>query len=289
MTPLKDRIEYLFVHFLLIAFNRLPLDFTSYIGGFMARSIGPFLPAHRTAKQNLRRIYPAITKDRQRRILLAMWDNLGRTASEMAHLSSIRIFRRITVHGAENLPGPGQQVLFFSGHIGNWELLSSVAFQRGTPIALIYRKANNPLVDRLINRLRAQQASDLFPKGPAGAVKLVRSIKSGRSLAMLIDQKMNDGIAVPFFGMEAMTAPAIAEFSLRYHLPIIPARVIRTSGCHFAATIYPPLEYAPTGDRQKDVLAIMTQINAIVEEWVREHPDQWFWVHQRWPKSMYGK
>src|SRR5207253_2644034 len=107
--------------------------------------------------------------------------------------------------------------------------------------------------------------------------------KNGQSLAMLIDQKMNDGIAVPFFGRDAMTAPAIAEFALRYNLELIPARVVRTKGCHFEATIFPPMAYEKTGDEEKDVLTIMTAINAILETWIREHPEQWFWVHKRWP------
>ena len=91
------------------------------------------------------------------------------------------------------------------------------------------------------------------------------------------------GFAVPFFGRPAMTAPAIAELALRYDMPIIPARVMRTHGCHFEATAYPPLVYEKTGDTARDTLAIMTQINALLESWIREYPAQWFWVHKRWP------
>lgn len=289
MKQFKDRIEYFLIRFLFLGFEKLPLDFSSFLGGFFARAIGPFLPAHRIAKINLQRVYPGITRERQRALLLAMWDNMGRTVVEMAHMGGTRLYERIKVHGGELFPKEGQQVLFFSGHIGNWELLSSVAYQRGVPLALIYRTANNRRVDELIQTVRGQQCTDQFPKGAAGAVKLARSIKAGHSIAMLIDQKMNDGISVPFFGTPAMTAPAIAELSLRYNLPILPARVIRTGGCHFAATVYPPIEIAPTGDKDRDVLAIMTRINATVEEWIREHPDQWFWVHQRWPKENYKK
>ena len=105
-------------------------------------------------------------------------------------------------------------------------------------------------------------------------------------MAMLIDQKMNDGIAVPFFGRDAMTAPAIAEFALRYDMPLIPVRAVRTKDCHFEVTIYPPLAYEKTGDDEKDILAIMTQINAQLESWIREYPEQWFWVHKRWPNGL---
>jgi Kdo2-lipid IVA lauroyltransferase/acyltransferase len=285
MMLIKHYIEYALVRILFKALSSLPLDAASFIGGFMARSIGPFLSAHRTAKRNIHRVFPDITAEKEKRILTRMWDNLGRVAAEMAHLSSDRLYQRITLHQGNTLPDPGHQVLFFSGHIGNWELLSPIVYRNHIPTTLVYRKANNPLVDDFITRIRETQAHNLLPKGPTGAVKLVRSLKGGDSMAMLIDQKMNDGIAVPFFGTDVMTAPAIAEFALRYQMPIIPARVIRTQGCHFAATVYPPLAFTPSGDQEKDVLAIMTQINAIVEEWVREHPDQWFWVHKRWPKD----
>ena len=125
----------------------------------------------------------------------------------------------------------------------------------------------------------------MFPKGPKGSIKMLRALKEGHSLAMLVDQKMNDGIAVPFFGRDAMTAPAIAEFALRYDMPLIPARVIRTQGAHFKATIYPPLTCKKTGDTEKDVLTIMTTVNATLESWIRENPEQWFWVHKRWPNA----
>ena len=284
MKYIKDRIEYALLCLLLIAFRSLPLDIASFMGGFMARAVGPLLPAHRIATRNISLAFPDMDVPTRRRTLARMWDNLGRVIAEEAHLATDRLYSRLKLVGGQNLPQPGKQVLFFSGHIGNWELLSPIVYRNHIPTTLIYRKVNNPLIDALVLRLRETQAHGLLPKGPAGAVKLVRSIKAGDSIAMLIDQKMNEGISIPFFGHEVMTAPAIAEFSLRYHIPIIPARVIRTHGCHFTATIYPALDYTPTGDTPKDVKAIMTQINTMLESWVREHPDQWFWVHRRWQK-----
>ncbi len=286
MNALKTRLEYITLCLLFIAFRSMPIDLASAIGGFMARAIGPYLSAHKTAQKNLAAVFPQMDKKKRQQVLTRMWDNLGRVAAELPHLPGKKLLSRATVYGREHLPTSARnQSMFFSGHIGNWELLSPIAFNHGTPLTLIYRKANNKLVDDMVTRIRATQCVSILPKGASGAVKLVRAVKAGNSIAMLIDQKMNDGIAVPFFGRSAMTAPAIAEFALRYNLPIIPARVIRTQGCHFVCTVYPPIDYTPTGDHAKDVLSIMTQINAIVEEWITEHPDQWFWVHKRWPKE----
>lgn len=281
---LRYHIEALLLAWLFSAFRAMPLDLASWCGSMMARAIGPLMSAHQTAKKNLAMAFPDRSERERYKILVGMWDNLGRTAAELAHLPGDRLTSRVHVHGLEHLPKPGQAALFFSGHLGNWELNGPMAVDRGIPTTVIYRHANNPYVDALICKLRASHATDMLPKGHRGAVKMVRALKSGGSIAMLIDQKMNDGIAVPFFGRDAMTATAIAEFSLRYDMPIIPARVVRTKGAHFEGYLQPPLTVEKTGDTAKDTLAIMTHINAILESWIREHPEQWFWVHQRWPK-----
>jgi len=283
MKKIRYLIEAALLYLLFTAFRILPLDVASWIGGFMARAIGPFLSAHKTAQKNLSMVFPEMPAQQQRELLTRMWDNLGRVAAELPNLPYEKLIRRVNVHGLEHLPDPDVPVIFFSGHIGNWELAYPIARKHDRPITLVYRHANNPYVDAMIANLRASQADDMLPKGGRGSVRLGRAIKSKYSLAMLVDQKMNEGIAVPFFGRDAMTPPAIADFALRYDLPLIPARVVRTRGCHFEIMIYPPLVYEETGDQDKDILAIMTQINQLLESWIREYPEQWFWVHKRWP------
>jgi len=285
MTKIKHLIEFFALRILFAAFRILPLDAASFVGGFMARSIGPFLSAHRIADKNLSMIFPEMDRRKKQALLTAMWDNLGRVAAELPHLPGDELYNRMEVSGHENLPTDGKPVIFFSGHIGNWELSYPIAQHNGLPVTLIYRQANNLYVDTLINHIRGTQAADMFPKGAKGSYKMLRAIKDGLSLAMLIDQKMNDGIPVPFFGREAMTAPAIAELALRYDLPLIPGRVIRTKGAHFKAHVYPALTYEKTGNEENDALAIMKKVNLLLESWIRETPEQWFWVHKRWPQK----
>ena len=285
MKILKYKIEAAAVWVLFAVFRSLPLDVASWLGGFMARSIGPFLRANKIAKNNLKMIYPKMTFPEQHKLIMAMWDNLGRVAAELPWLATDELFKRMNVTGTEYIPRAGKPAIFFSGHIGNWELCYPIAHNAGIPTTLIYREANNPYVDKIISGIRAKRSSHMLPKGARNAIKIARAIKDGHALAMLVDQKMNEGIAVPFFGRDAMTAPAIAEFALRYDMPLIPARVFRTHGCHFEGKVYPPLVVEKTGDTEKDVLAIMKQINAQLESWIREHPEQWFWVHKRWPNA----
>jgi len=271
---------------LLFTFLRLlPLDAASAVGGWLARLVGPLLPAHRTAQKNLAMAFPGLPEKEKAHILNDMWDHLGRVVAELPHLPGNVLATRIHILGGKYVPRLGETAFYFSGHIGNWELLPTVSAIQGTPITAVYREANNPLVDTMITRLRASRSRNMVPKGARGAVKMVRAIKNREAIALLVDQKMNDGIAVPFFGRDAMTAPAIAELALRYDIPIVPARCMRTKGAHFEATIYPALTIEKTGDHARDVLALMTEINAMLERWIRETPAQWFWVHQRWPKA----
>jgi KDO2-lipid IV(A) lauroyltransferase len=100
---------------------------------------------------------------------------------------------------------------------------------------------------------------------------------------LLVDQKLNDGIAVPFFGRPAMTAPALALLALHFDCTVLPARVERLHGAHFRLTIEPPLSLARTGNRTADAAALMTEVNRTLERWIRHRPDQWFWLHRRWP------
>lgn len=285
MKPITYRIEAFFLLLFFRLFRLLPLDIASGLGGEIGRLVGPFFSAHKTARKNLALAFPDMTAREINHLTGRMWEHLGRVGAEYPSLPGTRLSSRLTVIGAEHLPKQNQAALFFSGHIGNWELLCPVAHDRGVDLSIVYRHTNNPHVDKIIAGLRKDHANELIPKGMRGGVKILAAMKRGGTVAMLIDQKQNNGIAVPFFGRDAMTSPAIAEIALKYNIPIIPARVIRTKGAHFQSIIYPPLSYEKTGDHKTDVMAVMTQINAMVEGWIREHPEQWFWVHRRWPKE----
>ncbi len=268
-------------------FACLPIDWASAVGGFIGRTIGPRLSATRIALRNLRRAMPGNSDAENHRILKGMWDNLGRAVAEHPHL------RRICAEGAGRveivngeaiaaLQAKGDPSLFFGGHFANWEVgPTTIHRMMGSALLSIYRAANNPWVDRLQRRgLRARQA---VAKGAPGGRELIRHLRRGGHVAMLVDQKLNDGIAVPFFGREAMTAPAIARLALQFACPIVPVRVERLVGARFRFTVEPPLAIVDTGDAAADVPAAMTRVNAVIEAWVRARPEQWLWLHRRWP------
>jgi KDO2-lipid IV(A) lauroyltransferase len=270
------------------AFAVLPLDCASALGGAMGRLIGPRLGISNRARHNIQRAFPGLSESEIADIIARMWDNLGRVAAEYPHLRNIRVFEprgRVETRGLDHVDravAAGRRMIIFSGHIANWEIALLAAVQYGITVAQIYRAANNPLVDRMIARFRGD-AGELIPKGAVAARRAIATLRRGAHLTMLADQKMNDGIPVPFFGRPAMTAPALAALALRFDCDVLPARVERLDGAHFRLTIFPPLPLARTGDSHTDAAALMAQVNAILEMWIRDRPEQWFWVHQRWP------
>jgi KDO2-lipid IV(A) lauroyltransferase len=269
-------------------FGLLPLGWASAIGGALARTIGPQLGISKRARLNIARALPALSQAEIAHIVAGMWDNLGRVAAEYPHLRGIRVFDPVgpvETHGFEHMDravAAGRRMIIFSGHIANWEIGMLAAVQYGADVAQIYRAANNPLIDRMITRFRGT-GGELIPKGTVAARRAIAVLRRGAHLTMLADQKMNDGIPVPFFGRPAMTASALAALALRFDCDMLPARVERLGGARFRLTVFPPLPLPRSGDHHADVAALMTRVNRILEEWIRDRPEEWFWLHRRWP------
>ena len=221
----------------LLFFRLLPLDFASALGGLLGRIIGPFAGAHRIADKNITMALPELSEAEREKVLRDMWDNLGRIMGEYPHMSRKVMVRRITIEGLEHL----RQVqvsangsFFVSGHFANWEIGPMTAAIYGLPMVLIYRAANNPVANWLISHIRSDYNEAMYGKGREGAQQALKAIKAGKAVGMLVDQKMNDGEAVAFFGQDAMTATATVSMAARLHgfhcwLP----RVVRTHGVHF--------------------------------------------------------
>jgi Kdo2-lipid IVA lauroyltransferase/acyltransferase len=270
-------------------FRALPLDAASALGGFLGRGLGPRLRVSRRALANLRRAMPEIGPDEGRRVIRGMWDNLGRVVAEYPHLDAYQCYAgdgRIEMRGAENIRAqgaPGRRAIFFSGHFGNWEVPTLAVTQAGLGVVEMYRAANNPIVDRLIQRCRSVIGSELAAKGSAGARRMLAAMRSGRHIALLVDQKQNEGIAVPFFGRDAMTEQSLAVFARRFDCAVVPVRVDRLAGARFRVTAEPPLDWRRSDDPVADARALLAQVNQVLERWIRARPDHWFWVHRRWP------
>jgi KDO2-lipid IV(A) lauroyltransferase len=283
---LQFAVETLAARAILALARRLGPRRASDAGGALARWLGPLLPVSRTARANLALALPERDAAARARILRGMWENLGRTVGELPHLPALDW----EIEGAEHLApiaAQGGPAIMVSGHIGNWEVLPPALERLGIRMGSVYRAADNPQVDALVNGLRARavrgEPLPLFPKGAQGARAALKFLSQGGVLGLLTDQKLNDGIAVPLLGHPAMTAPAPAQLALRFRCPVIPGRVQRLGPCRFRLVVEPPLPLPEGSDRQAAVRALTLAINDQLSAWVRDRPAEWLWLHRRWP------
>jgi len=267
--------------------------------GRLFRAFGPMLPVTRVADRNLRLTMPQLDEASRRRILRDMWESLGRTAGEFAHLADLRQCGGNgpgwTMENAHILTAQatrGGPAIFVSGHIGNWEMLPVAVAAYGMPFASVYRPASHRRVNDIILALRRRAIGrdiPTFAKGAQGARQALEHLRQGGFLGMLIDQKMNDGVEATLFGLPAMTAPAAAALALRFRCPIIPGHVIRTGPARFRLVAEEPLHLPDTGDRQADIEILTQALNDRLEYWVRQQPHSWLWLHRRFPKDLYRR
>lgn len=268
----------------------LPIDAASALGGAVLRRVGPVLRLHKVARTNLEHAFPEKDAAEIDRILDGMWCNLGRTAGEFAHIRTLlrEMDSRVEIVGAEHAlaaMADGGPALYVSGHIANWELMPLAAAHVGLVIDAIYRAPDNPLLASLYDKRKPHPDATMFPKGSAGARGVMDALKRGRPLGILIDQKMNDGIEARFFGRRAMTTPAFAQLARRFDCPIVAVRVERLEGVRFRVTAFEGVTVPRNGKPADDVATTVQRFNDLLESWIRERPEQWLWVHRRWPKD----
>lgn len=292
------RAEALLVRAAIFLLRLLPPDKASWLGGRMARLIGPLIPASRSvADTNLRLAMPELNAAQRRAIVLDAWENLGATTAELVRIGDLH----------ETSSGPGYYVtgwaenavpalakggpaIFFTGHLGNWEIIPPAGFKRGVDVAFMYRAASNRLVDDMILALREanfKRKVTMFPKGGTGARQAYSHMMRGGRLGLMVDQKLDNGIAVPFFGVPAMTAPAMASFAIRFRCPVIPCYSVRVGPARLHVIFEPAMTIPDTGNKDADVLTLTTAMNAVLERWIREKPGAWLWLHKRWPREIY--
>lgn len=269
-------------------FKTLGVDAASAAGGFLGRHVFYRLPPANTARSNLTAAFPEKSPDEIETIVRAVCENLGRVVAEYPHLHELTVGPegRIIVEGEEYLEAAmnsGKGIMFISGHFANWEMMPVAAMQKGIECAIVYRPPNNPFVDRWISRMRAKGGpKEQITKGAQGTRRIFTMLRRGKGILMLVDQKTWEGVPAPFFGREAMTTPAPASLALRMGAILLPASAERLGGARFRVRVHPPVAFEPTGDSDKDVLALTAKITATIEQIVRERPSQWLWTHRRW-------
>ncbi len=266
-------------------FGRLSPDHASAVGGWIGRTLGPRMAVSRKARKNIAASLPELDERAQRAILTGMWDNLGRVIAEYPHLRWLAQHRTAVDDIAlfHRLRDDGQPGLIIGAHMANWEIAGPAALvQAGFPLDLIYRAPNNPYVDKLLKRIRTGLPElRSMPKSKTGTRHLIQSLKEGRHVGILVDQKYNEGIPALFFGRPAMTSPAYVHFAQKFNCPLVLTRIERTGGANFRISAI-DLPYNDAGGNPLPAEAVIDATHAWLERWIRERPGQWLWLHRRW-------
>jgi KDO2-lipid IV(A) lauroyltransferase len=264
------------------------------VGAFMRR-IGPFLPEHRTGRDNLRAAFPQKSDAEIEQILGGVWDNLGRIAVEFAHLDEFCVadvgpqtadpisYTPETAERYEHVLRGEKPTLGFAAHLANWELPAVVVKALGAKAAILYRRPNIAPVSDTIAKLREPLMGELISTGLSAPVQLSRLAQAGVHLGMLVDQHFTKGVEVIFFGRRCMANPLIALLARQTECPIRGMRVVRQPDRNsFSVEVTEPIEPVRDAEGGVDVARTMQAITSVIEGWVREYPEQWLWLHRRW-------
>ena len=278
-------IEAAIVFVMYFAARLLPVPAASWILGAFMRLLGPMTPWHKRARRNLIAAMPDLEKTDQDKILTAMWWNIGRVIGEYPHIAALTRKDRVEFVGRENLRGLTSGGFLIGAHIGNWEIGPYAAITVNQPVVAIYRPLNNPLLAGLLERRQANYGGDIYRKGREAALGMVSALKKGQFMCLLIDQKLREGMVVPFVGRDATTSLSYVNLAVRKKVPVMYMHTERLAGCRFRVTISPPISL-PDVEDDASILELATEINGTLEQWIRQRPEQWFWPHRRWGKDI---
>src|SRR5215470_1440530 len=269
-------------------------DKTANLFAKIAGIIGPKLREQRIGRANLAAAFPEKTSAEIDAILAGVWDNLGRVGAEFAHLDQVwdhdeehpldsrcelsprtgELFRQLRLDG--------KPALIFASHLANWELPALAAVAHGLDAAILYRRPNIASADRIIQEMRQVKMGTLIPAGRDAPLKLAEALQKGQHVAMLVDQYLTGGVEVSFFGRKTRANPMLARLLRQVECPIHGVRIIRLPDRRFRAELTEEITPARDDKGQIDVQGTTQVITSVIEGWIREHPEQWLWLHRRW-------
>jgi KDO2-lipid IV(A) lauroyltransferase len=280
---------------LLRAIKRMDRRRAADFAAGLLRKIGPHLKEHRLGRNNLRAAFPEKSDSEIERILQGVWDNLGRVAAEFVHLDEFQIAEAgstapnaiIIEHEQmaryEGMIKSGRPALSFAAHLANWEISAVAAKMTGLNVAVLYRRPNISAISNAVIQLRGNVMGQMIPTGLDAPVRLARLLQDGVHVGMLVDQHYTKGVDVTFFGRRCKANPLIAMLARQVECPIYGVRVVRLpDGYSFWGGMTEPIEPPRDATGRVDVPGTMQAITSVIEGWVREHPEQWLWLHRRW-------
>jgi Kdo2-lipid IVA lauroyltransferase/acyltransferase len=260
----------------------------------IAGLIGPRLREQRIGRANLTAAFPEKTPQEIDAILAGVWDNLGRVGAEFAHIDRVwdfdearfnqgrTLMSRRTQELFHQLRLDGKPALIFASHLANWEMPALAAVAHGLDTAILYRRPNIASADRIIGEMRQAKMGTLIPAGRDAPIRLAEALQNGQHVAMLVDQYLTGGVEVTFFGRKTRANPMLARLLRQVECPVHGVRIVRLPDHRFRAELTEEIPPVRDESGRIDIQGTTQAITSVVEGWVREHPEQWLWLHRRW-------
>ena len=285
MKTIKYFIQFSIVFIFFLIFKFLGLKFASYISGKIVSFIGPFFRSKNIIESNILKALPYSNKSEVKKISKMMWHNYGRILAEYMF---IRKFRMSAVKGTIKIVGQekidaikesNEPVIFISGHFNNFELMAMHLEKSGVNLAAIYRPLNNKFLNFIMERIRKKYiCKNQIKKGISGTKQLLTFFKKKTSIALMIDQRVSQGVLSKFFQHKAFTTTIPAQFAKKFKCKIVPVYIERIHGVNFKLTIHDPIKYS----NNESIESITLSLNILLEKMILKNPEQWIWSHNRW-------
>ena len=285
MKYIRYFFEFLFSIFFFIIFRIIGPKLSSKISGKIFEIIGPFFRSKKVIHNNIKRAFPEIDENNLKNIENSMWNNYGRIFAEYIFLKDFRYGKlayNVQIEGQEilnDIKENNKQVIFISGHLSNFELMAMFIEKSGIDLSAIYRPLNNIFLNGIMENIRKRYiCKNQIKKGLAGLKKLIKLKKKNYSTALMIDQRVSEGILSPLFNEKALTTTIPAQLVKKFNIPIVPVYIERIDGLKFKITINQPLSFPRDTSQQQ----ITDNLNQILEKFILSKPENWIWSHNRW-------
>ena len=285
MKKIKYFFEFLIISSLFIIYKFLGLKISSHFSGKLFETFGPIFRSKNLIKTNIQRAIPKINSSKIKIITKNMWNNYGRTLSEYMFLKDFRnnkLKSNVNIEGNEILEKiklEKNPVIFVSGHFSNFELMAMYIEKSGINLSAIYRPLNNIFLNVLMERIRKRYiCKKQIKKGTGGIRELLRLYKKGYSIALMIDQRVSEGIKSKFFNEDAFTTTIPAQFIKKFNCKVVPIYIERYNNIKFNIKIEKPIEFSKDTSTKK----ITRDLNIWLEKMILKKPGEWIWSHNRW-------
>ena len=285
MKKIKYFIEYTFISLLFLICKFLGYEKGSNLGEKIGKKVGPLFRNKKIILENLNNAKINEKNFDIKNLINDMWGNYGRILCEYPFISSLSDTNNnkyLKVNGKEvleKLKKENKKAVFISGHFNNFELMAMQISKQGIDLAAIYRPLNNIFLNKKMENIRKKFiCKNQIKKGIAGTREIIKFIKNGYSIALMIDQRVSEGIESKFFNKKAFTTTIPAQLHLKYGLEIVPVYIERKNKHYFTVYFYEPLSF----DNNKDQIYITNKLNNVLENLILKNPSQWIWTHDRW-------